>query len=582
MRNNTSHNYKMKNLLLYLIVLWSLSSCTNNKDVNINIAVTTDVHGMIFGMDPAMNTQNPSSMSKISGKLKEYDDNLLLLDNGDNLQGSPSVYYYNFENTSIKHLWPRITNYMGYDAISVGNHDFEAGHSVYDRIKGEYNASLLAANAINIESGEPYFEPYIILKKGGIKIAVLGLVTPGVPGWIPEILYRGIEFEDMVESAAKWMPEIQAQNPDLIIGLFHSGWNDSYGGGEPGSYKNENASLSVAREVAGFDIIFIGHDHDLMSDYIETNSGDSVLIMDSGSHARYFSFVNISGSRGDLASGDLKVDARIIKADTLSPDPDFDKEFQKDYDLVSNYINRKLAYLENDLSTRESYFGDSDFMDLIHTIQLENSGADLSFAAPLSFDVNIPSGDIRVSDMFDLYRFENMLYTIKLSGAEIDSYLEYSVDLWFNTLDKNSKEILKYTKPGSYSLLNRYYNFDSAAGIDYLVDLSKPAGAKVDISSFSNKTVFSLDSTYLVALNSYRATGGGGHLERGCGLLKEDISLRMVKSTEKDLRYYMMKWFEKQDTVSVKMDGNWRIEPAKYIQKLEDSELENLFKQRDY
>ncbi len=567
----------MNRILIFVAIVLLFSACKNSDNNHLYIAVTTDVHGKIFGLDPASGDTNETSMSKISGFLKEYKGNLLLLDNGDNLQGSPSVYFYNFENTSGDHIWPKVMNYMGYDAITVGNHDFEAGHGVYDRISDEFKAPLLAANAVNIETGKPYFEPYTIVNRGGLNIAIMGLVTPGVPGWIPEVLYRGIEFEDMLEAAKKWMPEILSKEPDMVIGLFHSGWNDSYGGGEPGSYMNENASLTVAREVDGFDIIFIGHDHDLMSDYIETNSGDSVLIMDGGSHARYFSFVEVNTAAGKEADG-ISFEGKIIKADTLSTDREFDKEFSKDYTKVSSYINRKIVWLKNDLSGRDAYFGDSDFMDLIHHIQLEYSGADISFAAPLSFDVTIPKGDLRVSDMFDLYRFENMLYTIELSGEEIDSYLEYSTSLWFNTLEKDSKVLLKYSDEKKMQLANRYYNFDSAAGIDYTINLTKPDGEKVTINSLSGDRVFSPDSIYKVALNSYRGTGGGGHLTRGCKLSNKEIEARMVSSTEKDLRFYMMQWLELQDTISIIKDNNWSLEPSALVEELASKESLKLFK----
>jgi len=96
---------------------------------------------------------------------------------------------------------------------------------VYDRLMNEYNFPLLGANAVDIKSGKPYFKPYTIIEKNKIRIAVLGLVTPAIPNWLPEELYSGIEFRDMVETAKKWMPEIMKQKPDLVVGLFHAGWN---------------------------------------------------------------------------------------------------------------------------------------------------------------------------------------------------------------------------------------------------------------------------------------------------------------------------------------------------------------------
>ncbi len=541
------------------------------------MAATTDLHGVIFGHDPATGNEARYSMSKVASYLSNFSSKeLLLLDNGDNLQGTPSVYYYNFEDTSTSHLWPRVLNYLNYDAITVGNHDIEAGHSVYDRIRTEYNAPMLAANAVNTQNGEPYFTPYTIVRQNGYKIAVLGLITPGVPGWLPEILYSGIEFEDMVVSARKWMPVILEQNPDMVIGLFHAGWNEKYGGGDIGSFKNENASLAVAREVPGFDLIFIGHDHDLMNDFLVTEKGDSVLILDGGSHARFISLAEIEFS-GKKDPKIISIKGSHIRTDTLAVSKDFEDQFKNDYSIISDYISRPIGYLDKTISSRESYFGDSDFMDLIHQIQMETSGADISFAAPLSFDVKIDSGELRVDDMFDLYRFENMLYTVRLSGQEIDKYLEYSSSMWFSTLTEGKNRILKYQDGSNNMLLNRYYNFDSAAGIDYTVDLRNEDGKKVQISGFSDGRAFYADSIYNVAMNSYRGNGGGGHLENGCNLSKEEINKRIVRSTVKDLRYYMMKWIEDIDTLRIETDKNWKLIPEKVIDGMVEAEIVGLF-----
>ena len=103
---------------------------------------------------------------------------MILLDNGDLIQGDPMAYYYNFEDTTDIHIFADALNFMGYDAATIGNHDIETGHDVYDKFRGEINFPWLAANAINTETNEPYFEPYTLIERKGIRIAVLGLTTP--------------------------------------------------------------------------------------------------------------------------------------------------------------------------------------------------------------------------------------------------------------------------------------------------------------------------------------------------------------------------------------------------------------------
>lgn len=568
--------YPVYNVLLIMIIFFT--SCENkDKTSHIHIFASTDVHGAIFDRDPLTGSDNYSSMAKFSSFLKDYDpEDYVLLDNGDNLQGSPAVYYYNFEDTISEHLWARVLNYLGYDAATAGNHDIEAGHSVYDRIRKEYNFPLLAANAVDVETGNPYFEPYTIIDKNGLRIAVMGLITPGVPGWLPEILYRGIRFDDMVETAARWMPVIEKEKPDLVIGLFHAGWDETYQG-EKGSYLNNNASLSVAEKVEGFDIVFIGHDHDIINRYIINSSGDSVLILDSGSRARYAAAAKISYSGGQEKSI-MEIEGDIISITDRNPDADFIENFQGDFTAVSEYVSREIGSISETISTKDAYFGDSGFMDLIHNVQLKVSGADISFAAPLSYDVKLDKGSITVSDMFKLYRYENMLYTVEMSGKEVDRYLEYSYGKWFSTMrgpDDNMFET-EITDRG-YGFKNQTYNFDSAEGINYIVDVSKVDGDKVEILSFTDGRVFENDKIYLVALNSYRGSGGGGHMEYACSADTAGISSRLVESTEKDLRYYMIKWFENNGEIIIKTNNNWHLVPEGWVARAGSREYEKLF-----
>jgi 2',3'-cyclic-nucleotide 2'-phosphodiesterase / 3'-nucleotidase len=159
-------------------------SCSDHPTGKLYIAGTTDLHGYIFPFDFIENEAIDASLAHAASyfrEIRERGENLILLDNGDNLQGQPTVYYYNFIDTVSPHMMAEALNYLGYDAGTTGNHDIEAGHSVYDRLVKEYRFPLLAANAVDIKTGEPYFKPFTILKKNGIRVAVFGLVTPSIP-----------------------------------------------------------------------------------------------------------------------------------------------------------------------------------------------------------------------------------------------------------------------------------------------------------------------------------------------------------------------------------------------------------------
>ena len=258
-------------VLLFIAVL---SSCKDKGILNVSILSTTDIHGVILPYDFTDSKPLDASLAHASGFFKEArskKDVVFLLDNGDNLQGQPSVYYYNYIDTISPHFISEVFNWLEYDAVTAGNHDIEAGHSVYDRLLSEYDFPVLAANAVDTESGKPYFKPYVILERKGVRIAVMGLITPAIPGWLPENSYSGIIFKDMVESAKMWMPEILKEDTDLVVGLFHSGWNKENTGQNP---FDENGSAAVAYNVPGFDIIFTGHDHRLVNEpFINKDGG---------------------------------------------------------------------------------------------------------------------------------------------------------------------------------------------------------------------------------------------------------------------------------------------------------------------
>jgi len=272
-------------ILTFLFVFITFSCAETNKG-KIIILETTDLHGVILPFDFIENEKLNSSLANISTylrQLRQKKDPVILLDNGDNLQGQPAVYYYNFIDTASPHFNAQVMNFLKYDAGTVGNHDVEAGHSVYDRLLKEYDFPLLAANAVNMRTGEPYFKAYHTIEKKGIKVVVFGLVTSSIPNSMPPELYSGIEFRDMTETAKQWMPLLKAEKPDLIVGLFHSGWEKPEKNSQGDNVMDENGAASVAFNVPGFDIIFNGHDHNIANEKIVNRTGDTVLIMNGGS-----------------------------------------------------------------------------------------------------------------------------------------------------------------------------------------------------------------------------------------------------------------------------------------------------------
>ena len=275
---------RFSHLFVFIICSITFLFTLNAQTIKVKIIETSDVHGAIFPYSLKDNKEINSSLARVSTFVNQQrvDTNqiVFLLDNGDILQGNPAVYYYNFEKTDTINLYADVMNYMKYDAATIGNHDIETGHDVYDKFNNEIKFPWLAANAINTETNQPYFKPYTTVERGGVKIAILGLITPAIPQWLPEQIWSGMKFDDMIETAQKWVKKIrEMEQPDLMIGLFHSGVDYTYNNENENTYKNENASRLVAEKVDGFDLIFVGHDHEGWNFKTKAPNGKEVLII---------------------------------------------------------------------------------------------------------------------------------------------------------------------------------------------------------------------------------------------------------------------------------------------------------------
>jgi 2',3'-cyclic-nucleotide 2'-phosphodiesterase/3'-nucleotidase len=375
----------------------------------------------------------------------------------------------------------------------------------------------------------------------------------------------------------------------LLIGLFHSGIDFNYDNQTAETKRNENASQLVAERVPGFDIVFVGHDHHEWNFKVPNSIGDSVLILGPSARSKSVTVADVNFEWNAAQNKWNKfIYGSIINSNNFEPDSLFIQTFSNEFDLVKNYVARSIGTFTNTISAKESLFGNSSFVDLIHKIQLDLTGADISFTAPLSIYSQINEGDVFVKDMFNLYKYENLLYTMELTGREIKDYLEYSYGAWFNTIRSEDDNLLQFQVDENGKLIfskrsnapmlnNRYYNFDSAEGINYTVDVTKPVGHRVKITSFSEGSSFNLDEIYKVAINSYRGNGGGGHLVYGAGINKNDLASRIISSTDKDLRYYMMKWIEEKGVVEPIENINWTIEPKEITDKLKTKDYKLMF-----
>lgn len=575
----------MKRVIYAILAAAVMSACCGPKDgeYTFRILTTNDVHGRYFDSlyvtDGTINALTNVSWFADSIRTAVGEENVILLDAGDCLQGDNAAYYFNYTDTVSKHIFARMVEYMGYDAIAVGNHDIETGHKVYDRMVETMEVPFLAANALRTDDGRPYFQEYVTLKRHGIRITVIGFTNPNIKSWLSPLLWEGMTFESLLPMVQQVVDRVrEEEESDVIIVLTHSGT------GEGDGSQLESQGLDLFKSLRGVDFIVCAHDHRPV-----VHKNDSICLINAGSHCRNLGSgtVTVRVEDGKVVSKTL--DAGLIPLDKMKVDVKMREMFRNDYEAVKAFTLKEVGELKTHLRTRDAYKGMSDYLNLLHTLSLGCTPAQISFAAPLTFNGSVNAGTLVYNDLFTIYPFENQLFVVKMTGKEIKDYLEYSYDMWINTIDSADDRLLKIvndpdprTGQKQWSFINRSYNFDSAGGLVYNVDVTRSAGERITILSLADGSPFEESAEYNVAMTSYRASGGGGIMRNGAGIDTDRISDKVVEYYP-EIREILYDYLVKNgeiDPVKIgdrKVIGEWKFVPESLASKAMDCDMLLLF-----
>ena len=577
----------MKKLSLVIAAVLAVACGQKLRDGEYTLTVlsTNDMHGTFFdstyaggGIKRSLYAMNHYIDSV---RAEQGRDNVLLIDAGDCLQGDEAAYYFNFVDTVSTHVFSRMVDYMDYDAVAVGNHDIETGHPVYDRVAADLKKAgipLLGGNVIRESDGQPYFPLYTVVRRAGLKIAVIGYGNANIKGWLPEELWSGMSFELVRDIVQRDVDAVKAkEHPDVVVVAMHSGT----GKGDGSSPESE--SLDIFNSVKGVDFILCGHDH---RPYVEAR--DSSALLNSGSHSRYVAEgkMHFKVEGGKIVS--RAFETRLIPVKAEMADPAMREKFHDDFQAVKDFTMAEVGTLDVTVRTREAFAGMSPYIDLMQYLSLESTGADIAFAAPLTYNKVIEAGPIIFDDLFKFYPYENQLYVITMSGEEIVRYLEFSYDMWINTVKSSREHVLKIeqrddprTQQRGWSFPGRTYNFSSAGGINYVVDVTKPAGERVKISTMADGTPFDHARTYKVAVTSYRASGGGGHL-KAAGIDTGNINERVV-ARYPEIRTILYNYLKQNGSIELArisdpaVIGSWSFVPENIARPAIDHDMKLVF-----
>ncbi len=532
-----------------LISLISSKGTVADGTYTVTVCSTTDVHGAYFDSSYVDNMAAKTSLANVSSYLKELRASgvqPVLIDVGDNLQGDNAAYYFNYVAADEPHIYPRIATYLCYDAVIVGNHDIETGHDVYDRVAKEMTMPYLAANAAfdrdesgvadmdenpkNKAASDSYFLPYCTVDRDGIKIAIIGMTNGNIKSWLSSSIWHGIDFQVISDIAQNLVDQvIDKENPQLVVLAVHSGTGVEQA-------DRENEALYLASVLKGVDLVLNGHDHRPLAKEVDNPEGP-VVLLDAGTKAAVVGQAEftLTVKNGKVVS--KNVDYKLVPMDKYPADPDYVAAFKDDFNAVKAFANRPIGHLSDDIFLADALDGPSSYINLVQTVQLSVSGADISFAAPLTNKGVVPKGVIEFQDLVSIYKFENQLYVVEMTGRQVLDYLEYSYDNWVN-----------HSGPS--------YNWDSADGLLYEVSKSAPKGSRVKVLSMSDGTPFDPQHTYTVAMTSYRASGGGDLLRDGAHV--DPASLVIVEKC-KDIRSLIGDYIAAQGEIVPVVATNWKF-----------------------
>ncbi|MEU6365333.1 5'-nucleotidase C-terminal domain-containing protein [Streptomyces sp. NPDC046931] len=548
-----------------------------------SILGTTDLHSHVFDWDyykdaaysdKAGNSVGVARVATLVGQQRaaKGEGRVLLVDAGDIIQGTSLAYYYarvdpitgTGGRRGPMHPMAVAMNHMRYDAAALGNHEFNYGIDVLRKFEGQCHFPLLGANALDAKTLRPAFRPYTVKRirvpgAPDIKVGILGLTNPGIALWDKDNVSGRMVFPGLVEQARKYVPRLRALGCDVVFLTDHSGLDGSSSYGDELPYV-ENASNLVAEQVPGIDAILVGHTHVEVPSYTVKNeqTGQDVLLSEPycwGMRLTVFDF------ELELHHGQWRVTGK--KAQTLDPkdveeDPEITRLLKADHDLVVKYVNTPVGTCTADLSAAESCWKDVPIMDFIHQVQMTAvatglSTADaalplISVAAPFSRTADIPAGSVTIKDIAGLYIYDNTLYGKKLTGAQLKDYLEYAAKYYHQVPAGTKVDTATLTNANSFW----DYMYDTAAGVDYEIDIAQPEGSRIKNLTYKGAAVTD-DQVCVVAVNNYRANGGSGY--------PHIASAGIAYSSTNEIRQLMIDYVTSKGTLDPAdfAVANWRL-----------------------
>ncbi len=548
--------------------------------VKVTVLATTDLHGNLYPFDYYSNRPANRGLAKIATLIRAAraaNPNNLLIDCGDTIQGTPLEYMYqtytrtgslplklSFAGAPFEHDPMMLSmNAIGYDAMVVGNHEFNYGSANLEKARSEARFPWLATNLETSGGDAKPFAHYLLKTVGGVKIAVIGITTPASPSWEkPENIAR-YRFLGAKAAVEKTLAELRAlpaaKRPDLILVAAHAGLGrDAKTGvtltdGVPG----ENPIYDIATTVPGIDAIVFGHTH---AEAPELRLNGVLLNQPKnwGFSLGELTFEMESKPGGGYAVAQ-KSSRNIQSTNETVADPEILRIAKPYHEMAERYLNTVVAQSSEAIDANLGRVQDTALVDAVQKVQLFYGKADVSFTALFNPRVTVPKGPVTVRQIAALYLYDNELYVVEGNGKMVKDALENAARFYLSCSGANCKTI---------PLINTKiigFNYDMAEGVDYEIDLTQPEGQRIRNLTWKGRPL-APDQKLRIALNNYRAGGSAGYT-----MFR---NAKVVWRSSDDLRDLIISYYTEHGSIPVKASNNWHVEPQEARQALEQQALD--------
>lgn len=517
-----------------------MNRITTTKNKKITILATTDIHGNILGYNYDKGESfNNSGMNRIYSYIKQVKSenlNTLVVDNGDIIQGNTLTDEMYSNKKDEKHPVISAMNFMGYDAMVLGNHEFNFGLDLIKSLEKQSDFPFLSANVDYRESGEDFVKTHTIINCGGVRVGIIGLTTPNVPRWVGNLV-KDLNFHDLGETAYRYVSEIR-DKVDIIMVMAHASMVSEH------DKKNErDAAEKILRLCPEIDVLVVGHFHIT----VKEKRGKTLIggATDSGQEVIRFDLT--LDNNNHVIDGQVKVVSMkpYYPSEELSGLPVIKKAHETTMDFVTEIIGEATEDFQpkDEISfIPEGRLRDTPLIELINKVQLINSGADVTSTSLIRDDSNIKKGVITYGHIFNVYKFTTFLYVVEVTGKELKNYMEWAASAYNQWKSGDISISFTVDIPG--------YQHEFFAGVNYKVDISKPVGHRIVDLIFKGDLVKENQKLKLATSDyCYFANLKGRKLAKNNYIWKSSNTIRDM----------IVEYIKNQGIISPQVDNNWEI-----------------------